>query len=87
MNILKRMTSFHSFCESFGILFVFIFKFKGVKRHGLKQSLKKHTRFLKFQRTRNFKNPWVLSEITRKNCHQTQNDLIPEAWIHVLTEE
>jgi len=61
MNILKRTPSFRSFCESFGILFVFILKFIAVKRHGLKQSLQKRKRFLKFQQTRNFKNPWVLS--------------------------
>jgi len=60
MNIMKRMSSFHSFGESFGILFVFIFKFMTVKCHGVKQSIQKHTRFLKFQQTRNFKNPWVL---------------------------
>jgi hypothetical protein len=51
MNILKRMLSFHSFCESFGTLFVFIFKFIAVKRRGLKQSLQKYTRFLEFQQT------------------------------------
>jgi hypothetical protein len=45
------MPSFHLFCESFVILFVYIFKFIAVKRHGLKQSLQKHTRFLKFQDT------------------------------------
>jgi hypothetical protein len=77
MNILKRMPSFHSFCESFGILFVFIFKFIAVKGHGLKQSLQKNTRSLKFQLTMNLKNPKVLSEITSKNCCLTQNDLYP----------
>jgi len=40
MNILKRMPSFYSFCESFGVLFVFIFKFIAVKRHGLSEVYK-----------------------------------------------